>query len=188
MPCAIPSGFPFSRPADGAFFVATTAGPTSGGVRANVLAGQHSAGALPLGAVILVPWAHGPDCSPIRWDESRPWKPPADTAFYTGRLRPKSDWISGVPTFDILMAWREPMLQTNDSRLYRASPSELVLTPAEFLGFYATLPTDRELAQRSQQALARVDAWAADHPTLANRDPARSIRANLKRAVSQGLR
>ena len=55
----------------------------------------------------------------------------------------------------------------------------------QFLAFYATLPTHEELAQRSAQALARVDVWAADQAALADRAPARSIVANLKCAIRQ---
>ena len=45
-----------------------------------------------------------------------------------------------------------------------------------------------ELQRKSTVAFRRVDAWAAAQPTLAAREPARTMIANLKRAMGRAGR
>src|SRR6185436_11553833 len=78
-----------------------------------------------------------------------------------------------------------PLLRTNDERLRQVYPTTSLLTPAEFLDFYASLPTPDELSQQPTAATTRVKAWASAHPALAQREPARSIMANLERATGR---
>ena len=183
-----PMWLPVSRPADVAFFVAAASGPGEGGVRAELTAGRHNGAALAPGPIVLVPWAYGPDCAPLPWTEARPWTPPTTAAFYTARLRPPVQWIGGVRTFDVHMAWREPMHQENDPRWRDVAPSATLLTPVELVDFHAAIPTDDELQRKSTVVLRRVDAWAVAHPTLAAREPARTMIANLNRAMGRAGR
>jgi hypothetical protein len=182
-PACDPAWLPISRPAVGAFFVATSSRPTPDGVRARILDGRGTAPKA--GPVMLVGWFFGPDCSPIPRDKAHPWTPPAEAAFYTAQLRPRRDWIAGMPTLDVRFSIVQPLLQTNDERLRQVYPTTSLLTPAEFLDFYASLPTNDELSQQPTAATARVKAWASAHPALAQREPARSIMANLERATGR---
>jgi hypothetical protein len=194
-----PVSLPISRPADAAFFVATTTavavstptGPTA--VRARLTSGRIGGEALTPGPVMLVPWTYGSDCSPLAWTPNRStgvWSPPTTLAFYTGWPRARREWIDGLPTIDVRMADLQPMW-AGAGEIRRRFPfwTEPLLTPDEFLELYAALPTDDELAQRSPQALQRVREWEAAHPEAATKEPARSMLGNLRRAwASDGLR
>jgi hypothetical protein len=151
------------------------------GVRVEVLAGRAPGTATVTGPAILIPWAFGPDCRPIPWGSAHPWSPPDEPAVYSARPRPRDEWVDGLPTFDIYMAVREPLWRSRDNRGYMPATGESLLTPAEFLEFYAILPTDQELAERQPVALARLDAWESAHPLLAAREPARSLLGHVRR-------
>ncbi len=61
----------------------------------------------------------------------------------TGWLRPRAGWIGGVPTFDVEMAWREPVWATDDPRWFEHAAGERRMTPEEFVMLYTALPTVR---------------------------------------------
>jgi hypothetical protein len=91
-------------------------------VRVQMLGG---AGALTLGGrvpkeAVVVPWAYGPDCRPVAWTDRLEWIPPGTQGFLTGWLRPRERWLAGVPTFDVEMAWREPLWRHEDPRWQRS--------------------------------------------------------------------
>ena len=178
-----PAWLPIARPLGIAFFVATTTGPLAGGYRAELQVAGGSAAATPPGPILLVPWSYGPDCRPIQWGAERAWRPPTTAAFYTGHLRPRGEWQEGLPTFDVQMAWREPMWQRRDQRWPHTRPGELLLTPEEFFRLYAALPTEERLKANRSSALRRLSAWTAEHPELAKREPARTMLANVRRAT-----
>jgi hypothetical protein len=180
-----PVWLPSSRPAGKAFFIASarTTRLPSGGVPADVIAGRVDSTRLAPGTVNLVPWEFGPDCSPVAWPKRRAWNAPTTRAFYTGQLRPRESWIDALPTFDIHMAWREPLWR-RDPELRKRFPNatDSLLTPEEFFELYAALPTDDELKSKNREALQRVDAWVESHRGVSPREPARTILANLRRA------
>lgn len=178
-----PPWLPISRPAGGAFFVAVAAGAAADGVHAQLVAGGGVPEAREPGSVHLVPWAYAPDCQPLAWDPQAVWPVPTEPAFYTGRLRPREGWLDGRPTFDVHMAWREPLWRAGDPRWTHAAPGEVLLTPREFLELYAALPTHDELRADPRAAAHRTRLWAATHRALAEREPARTILGNLSRAA-----
>jgi hypothetical protein len=112
-----------------------------------------------------------------------PWRPPAMAAVYTGWLRPRHQWIEDLPTFDIHMAWREPVWQANDPR-WRTTVVEPLLTPDEFLELFAALPTFDDLDRAPRAIVERMNRWAAAHRSIAGREPARTILAQLRRSVA----
>ena len=178
-----PVWLPIARPQGIAFFVATATGAVPGDQRAELQLAGGSAASLRRGPVILVPWEYGPDCRPIPWNAGRTWRLPTTEAFYTGQLRPRDQWVGGVPTIDVHMAWREPLWQREDARWSRPGAREALLTPAEFFTVYENLPTEDALAGDRGAILAQLSAWAAKHPSLAQREPARTILANVRRAL-----
>ncbi len=123
------------------------------GQRAELQLAGGSAAALPRGPIILVPWDYREDCRPVPWNPDRTWQPPQTAAFYTGQLRPRDQWLGGVPT-------------------------------KEFFTLYEGLPTEDVLKGDRRTILAQLSAWAAKHPGLTQREPARTILANLRRAVT----
>jgi hypothetical protein len=82
----------------------------------------------------------------------------------TGSLRPREHWLGGLPTFDIEMAWREPLWQGEDPRWNR-EPRDDLLSPAEFMQFFEALPDWEFLERAPAQAAARARQWERRHPS-----------------------
>jgi hypothetical protein len=97
-------------------------------------------------------------------------------------LRPREQWIGRLPTFDVAMAWREPLWQVNDSRWPHPSTVPELLGPEEFMEMYAALPEWEHLRAHPHAALQRLKRWQGSHPSLARREPARTILSNAFRA------
>ena len=180
-----PAWLPIARPPGIAFIVATRAVPLSGGYRADLQIGGGVAATLAPGPILLVPWRYGPDCRRIPWGAGQAWRPPTTAAFYTGRLRPRDRWQAGLPTFDVEMAWREPVWQGQDPRWPHTRPGEQLLTPEEFFRVYEALPTEADLKADPVSVRRRLSAWAVLHPALAQREPARTMLANVRRATGK---
>lgn len=180
-----PAWLPISRPPEAAYFLATPTGGRPTAVVVQVHAGKLASGTpLTSGPAVLVPWAYGPDCSAVSWNSTTGWVLPVGRAVFTGVPRPRSQWTDRRPTFDIAMAWAQPLWQANDPR-WPAGSREALLTPEEFLELYEQLPTHDELRADPSRAAARTAAWAAAHPNVASREPAKTILANLGRAARQ---
>jgi hypothetical protein len=182
-----PVWLPVSRPTGGAFFVATVSDSVAGGWRATIDAGGGASPGLPNGPALLIPWSYGPDCTPQPWKPGTGWQPPRTSAFYTAHLRHRDSWRVGLPTFDVYMASREPMWQSDEPRWPRSKPGETLLTPREFFELYAGLPTEEELNEDRALVLSRAAQWAEEHPQLAAREPARTIWANVRRAADDTM-
>jgi hypothetical protein len=164
-----------------AVFTATSSVPIAGGgVRGQLRSGRLSAARLAAGPIVMVPWGYAPDCSPIAWTGS--WRLPSTVAVYAGRLRPRDRWIDHSPTIDVYMAWRQPIWQANDPR-WRVTTTDSLLTPDEFLELFAALPTFDDLAKTPGPAIDRINRWAARHPTITRREPARTILAHLRGSI-----
>lgn len=181
-PTCDPAWLPIVRVPDVAFFVAVVVEPTSEGFKAELQSVGARAVTLPPGPVLLVPWNYGPDCRPLPWPAGSQWTPPREAAFYTARLRPESQWIDRTPTFDVEMAWREPLWRAADPRWPHPTTGTL-LSPGEFLELYGALPTPGELDQEPVKVLARIAQWATAHPQLSQREPGLTILGNIRRAA-----
>jgi hypothetical protein len=155
-------------------------GRSRGGQRVRVL---RSAGPGTEGDAVVVPWAYGPDCRPIAWSGPLPWIPTGTRGVVTGWLRPPEQWLDGVPTYDVEMAWREPLWAQADPRWPHPGGGEL-LTPEEFLDLYAVLPEETQLERTPAQVATRAREWAQRHRDLAARPPARTMLDNLQRAAA----
>jgi hypothetical protein len=134
---------------------------------------------------VVVPWAYGPDCRPIAWTESLVWIASGTQGFMTGWLRPRERWLGGVPTFDVEMAWREPLWKREDPRWPRGGAADALLSPEEFLDLYEALPELEQLERYPREAAAPLRRWERDHPDLAGRPPARTILENVYRTVAE---
>jgi hypothetical protein len=132
---------------------------------------------------VVVPWAYGPDCRPIAWSGPLPWIPAGTRGVVTGWLRSRDRWLDGVPTYDVEMAWREPLWAQADPRWTHPGGGEL-LTPDEFLELYAALPEETQLERSPAQVARRAREWARRHSALAKRPPAAAMLDNLQRAAA----
>ena len=77
------------------------------------------------------------------------------------------------------------MWQSQDPRWPLGSEREELLTPMEFFELYAGLPTEAELKAGPSSVLTRLATWEATHGAVARRQPARTMLANLRRALSR---
>ncbi len=184
-----PVWLPITRPAGISFFVALALADTlRDGQKVQLLRVNGAASELDAREAIVVPWAYGPDCRPIAWSARLAWIPPGTRGAMTGRLRPRDGWLDGVPTFDVEMAWREPLWILDDPRWPHGGSGSERLTPEEFLGLYAALPEAEQLERYPDKTAARVRDWEHRHQQLADRAPARTILDNLYRAAAEQAR
>ena len=125
--------------------------------------------------VVLVPWDYGPDCSPIIWGRSSRWVDPQARFVFRARLRAPDQWVNDLPTLDVSMP--EFSLYPFDTRrLYMLTdPSLNDLSLEEVLDLYERLPLDRHLSDSPDSAIQPLESWARSNPTLASRQPARTI-------------
>lgn len=126
-------------------------GRSRGGQRVRVLRSGH-ASAPPGGEAVLVPWAYRPDCRPIEWTGQLDWIPAGTSGVVTGWLRPREHWLADLPTYDVEMAWREPVWATGEPRWAVTGGGEVLMTPEEFLELYAALPTAGEVDRSPREA------------------------------------
>ena len=157
-------------------------GTTPGGQRVRLPGWEGPASAA---EGVLVPWEYGEDCRPIAWRGKPAWIPPGTRGAVAGWLRPRAGWIGGVPTFDVEMAWREPVWAADDPRWFEHAPGERRMTPEQFVELYTALPT-LELVERGPRAAAeRMRRWEDTHRDLAALAPAATILTNLYRSAEK---
>jgi hypothetical protein len=160
----------------------TVIGTTPGGQRVRLPGWEDPAGTA---EGVLVPWAYGPDCRPIAWSGQLGWIPTGTQGAVTGWLRPRAGWIGGVPTFDVEMAWREPVWASDDPRWFEHAPDERRMTPEQFVELYAALPTF-ELVERDARAAAdRMRRWEEAHRSLAVLAPAPTMLSYMYRRAEE---
>jgi hypothetical protein len=157
----------------------TAVGDTRGGQRVRLLKWETDS-PQPREAV-LVPWAYGPDCRPIAWGGRLRWMPEGARGAVTGWLRPREGWIGGLPTFDVEMAWREPVWAEAEPRWPEAGPGARRMTPEEFAELYAALPTEELLRRDPAAAAELMRRWARDHGELARLAPAGTMLGYVSR-------
>lgn len=134
--------------------------------------------------VVLVPWDFVEDCDPAPWTRGALWTKPGTEGFVVAWLRPESAWIDGLPTFDVEVRGWEPIWQRADPRWRdRGTGDGPLLNPREFQLIYQGLPTHPEVGVPAT-VKQRVAAIRHRYPELANREPARTMLANLDRVAA----
>jgi hypothetical protein len=135
--------------------------------------------------ILLVPWTFVEDCGPAPWPASARWAAPGEHVFVTAWPRPRRGWISETATYDVEVRGWQPTWRENDPRWPHGRDS--LLTAQEFHAVYLSLPTHAELAspaglRRRLVTLRRL------HQRLIQREPARTIVANLERYLAASTR
>jgi hypothetical protein len=102
-----------------------------------------------------------------------------------GWLRPRAGWIGEVPTFDVEMAWREPVWAEHDPRWFEHAPGEVQMTLEQFVELYTALPTVDLVERDARAAAERMRRWEDTHSGLAALAPASTILANLYRNAEE---
>lgn len=103
----------------------------------------------------------------------------------TGWLRSREGWIDGRPTYDVGMAWREPVWTEPERRWPDAAGRGPHLDPEEFVQLYTALPTVDLLEREPAEAARRVRRWEREHPTLARRPPAQAMLSYVYRYADE---
>lgn len=173
------------RASDASYLLATPRGdtvPDSGGeARFGQLAdasriggaGIDAAGTAAEDGVVLVPWGFDERCRPIAWTGSWRWARVGTQGFYRGRLRPRTGWIEGRPTFDVHAAvwegfpaspWEHPMAAGRPH-----------LTAEQLYELYEKLPTAEAIASRPYGAVSDLVEWRRAAGDLAETYPARNL-------------
>ena len=158
-------------------------GKTPGGQRVRLLRrhGEHDTGS----EAVLVPWAYRDDCRPIGWTGPLDWIVAVTPGAVTGWLRPREHWLGGLPTFDVEMAWREPIWAEREPRWHSDEGDPRRMTPEEFVQFYPALPSFEQMERRPAEAAARMREWERAHAALAALAPATTILGGIYRAAAE---
>lgn len=129
--------------------------------------------------VVIVPWAYDPSCRTTLWSRSAQWVPLGAPGMFTVRLRPRSQWVEGVPTLDAFMADIEPfplgLFFQRGHRGTDALRTKPSLTAAEYFDLYRALPDRSTIRQNPTAASAAVARWEQVNPQLAVKYPATEI-------------
>jgi hypothetical protein len=141
------------------------------------------------GKAVLVPWVYGPDCAAGTWDGQALWLEPGSQGLFGGKLRPRADWLDGLPTFDVGSPYNVPY-PSGRAFSFRLRKGN-ALSAGELMSFYDSLPrvsderTDR-LTQmnREQKRREAIIRWAQAHPDLADRPPVAEM-ITLSRRLSR---
>ena len=135
---------------------------------------------------VLVPWDHDSGCEPIPWMSPPRWIAPSTVGFVAARLRPRDKWASGLPTFDVRDAWREPYTP-NRARLALGAlgQAQAVMSPEEYGSFYQALPSELEWTRDRLPTYDALFAWERANPVLATKEPAALEIARARRVVKQ---
>jgi hypothetical protein len=116
---------------------------------------------------IIVPY--GWECSETwRWARAR-WADAGAQIFADVSLRPREQWVDGIPTFDVEMVHD---IYPDGFRGMRDGDSAAVMTPGEVFGLMSVLPTWEEMEADTAAAYQDFLGWARSHPALVGRFPA----------------
>ena len=58
--------------------------------------------------VLIVPWDYGADCQPTPYARSVRWVSEGTRGMFSATLRPKAEWVGGVPTLDAFTPELDP--------------------------------------------------------------------------------
>jgi hypothetical protein len=144
-------------------------GPIYGQVVRVERLGGADAASLPPGTdrLVLVPWGYGPDCRTTRWSASAHWVQPGERGLFWAGLRPREQWVDGLPTLDVGQPYQLPYPQ----RAYEDDPDSL-MTVEQAFELIDLLPLWDEFEADPEEARQPLLRWARANPDLARRFPA----------------
>jgi hypothetical protein len=140
-------------------------------------AGGAAAAGLPAATdrVVLVPWDHDAGCQRVQWSSGARWIQPGTRGLIWSSLRPREQWVDGLPTLDVSGDYQAPSTGTMEDL-----PADSALTVEQLFDLVALLPEDEaDVAgvEADDQPLLR---WARANPGLARLYPAHMM---VKQAV-----
>lgn len=136
--------------------------------------GGADAGALPRGVdrVVLVPWMDGGGGRLARWTWGGRWTEHHSPQLYWATLRPREQWVDGMPTLDVPNARYVPYPGRAVVNLPRPHNPSTVLTAEQMFQLLQRLPRAEEEKADWEAAYRPVLEWGREHPELARMYPA----------------
>ncbi len=128
--------------------------------------------------VVLVPWGYDPGCQTTRWSESARWIDPGSRGLLWSTLRPRAQWVDGLPTFDVGDAYQAPYPGRT-----REMPADSMLSVEQMFDLVALLPEYEAYDADPEGAVRPLLAWARAHPGLARLYPARVMVGDAEHGV-----
>ena len=133
------------------------------------------------GRVVVVPWTNTPACTRVRWEQSARWLDVGTRGLFVARLRDPKHWAGGVPTVDLNPSggrYRGIPYTGEPGRAGTLGIRAEWLAPDDLLDLVVVRPTYREYERDPDAAFAPLRRWAAAHPALAAREPAKEMLAS----------
>jgi hypothetical protein len=142
--------------------------PVYGQVAAVERVGGDDAGRLPGGTrrVVLVPWGYDESCERTLWTSSARWVEPGMRGLLWGSLRPREQWVDGMPTVDVTEPYSLPYAP------HRWRGEGPALEAEQLFELMQRFPAYDEYRANRDAFVRPVLDWARAHPELARRFPA----------------
>ena len=153
----------------------------SSGAMAALRAGLAKSGGRAV--VVVIGWAPCGDAMP--WHKSAQWMPSRQPFLLIAHARDREQWIDGKPTFDVV-GWEDPYplnARRDDATRGAKGP---VLSIAEYWDLLNRVPPRSLTGREREIALARLRAWVASQPSMADRFPANLILKDLADTERRG--
>lgn len=143
---------------------------------------------LPTGArrVVLVAWGYSADCKPVLNKGSAIWVLPGTRGVYSAVVRPREQWIGGVPVLDVFAtAMKQPYVQgVQPYMTSRRLDAEKMMTADDVLSLLDLLPTREVLLRDPTSATGSLLSWARATPGQARLYPAVEL-LSIARSLEQ---
>jgi hypothetical protein len=135
--------------------------------------GGADAAAFPAGAdrAVVVPWSYDAGCRRTLWTGSARWTEPGERGLYWASLRPRDQWVDGLPTFDE----GDPFQSPYPGRSHEGRRTDSLLTIEQLFGLVELLPTSEDDEADPEAAARPLKEWARANPDLARLHPASDI-------------
>ncbi|MBK8005714.1 MAG: hypothetical protein IPK12_17805 [Gemmatimonadetes bacterium] len=115
--------------------------------------------------VVVVPWDYDAACETVAWGRSARWLEPGPLRFVHASLRPREQWLGGLPTLDAFSP--AGASSPSDHRNPVAMDGTPPVTPAVWFDLFEVMPSQESVAVLGEAALAPVRAWAEAHKAIA---------------------
>ena len=146
-------------------------------VRVERLGGSEAA-SLPPGTdrVVLVAWDYGADCRTMLRTGTARWVEPGTRGLFWAGLRPREQWVDGLPTLDVGDPYHLPYTPERGLREAENGDADAdahaVMSVDQAFDFLGVLPLWEEYEANVEATALSLLAWARQHPDLARRFPA----------------
>jgi hypothetical protein len=131
--------------------------------------------------VLIVPWDYGADCRPTPYARSARWVSEGVHGMFSATLRPKAEWVGGVPTLDVFTPELEPYpVGPNQQAARRREGADSALTLDDMLVLMDKLPDAEAMRRDPERASMPLYAWVRADTLRTRLYPVRQILSWVK--------